>query len=111
MVMSVAKMPCATFRNELFLYDVKVLAPRPNIKLEENPLSAVRDFLFGILTVARTGSSGGKGRGHRLQGLGSIPGSAKFFSSPQRPDRLWGPSASYTMGTRSSFPGGKAAGA
>jgi hypothetical protein len=26
-----------------------------------------------------------------LDGLGSIPGSARFFSSPQRPDRFWGP--------------------
>jgi len=32
----------------------------------------------------------------------------EFFSSP-RPDRLWGPPTSYTMGTRDSFPVGKSA--
>jgi hypothetical protein len=36
---------------------------------------------------------------------------ARFFSSSQRPDRLWGPSASYPMGTGGSFPADKAAGA
>jgi hypothetical protein len=33
----------------------------------------------------------GRGTGYWLDGLGSIPGSARFFSSSQRPDRLWGP--------------------
>jgi hypothetical protein len=28
--------------------------------------------------------------GYRLDGLGSIPGSARFFSSPQYPDQLCG---------------------
>jgi hypothetical protein len=29
--------------------------------------------------------------GYECDGLGSIPGSAQFFSSPQCPDRIWGP--------------------
>jgi len=33
------------------------------------------------------------------------------FSSPPRPDRLWGPPSLISMGTRGSFPGSKAAGA
>jgi hypothetical protein len=28
--------------------------------------------------------------GYRLDGLGLIPGRARFFSCPQHPDRLWG---------------------
>jgi len=34
----------------------------------------------------------------------------EFFSSPPRPDRLWGYPASYPMGTRGSLPGGKGPG-
>jgi hypothetical protein len=37
-----------------------------------------------------------------------IPVGSRIFSSPRRPDRLWGHPTSYRMGT---FPGGKAAGA
>jgi hypothetical protein len=33
----------------------------------------------------------GMATGYGLDGLGSIPGSARFFFSPQLPDRLWGP--------------------
>jgi hypothetical protein len=29
--------------------------------------------------------------GYGLDGLGSIPGSARFFSYPQHPDQFWGP--------------------
>jgi hypothetical protein len=29
--------------------------------------------------------------GYGLEGPGSVPGSAKFFSSPHLPDRLWDP--------------------
>jgi hypothetical protein len=29
--------------------------------------------------------------GYELNGPGSIPGNARFFSSPQNPDRLWDP--------------------
>jgi hypothetical protein len=43
---------------------------------------------------------------------GSSPGMVwEFFSSPPRPDRLWGLPASYSVGTGDSFPRGKAAGA
>jgi hypothetical protein len=36
---------------------------------------------------------------------------ARIFSSPRRPDRLWGPPNPYPMCTGGCFPGGKAAGA
>jgi hypothetical protein len=39
-------MICSTIR----LYGEKFLTPRPNPKLEDHPLSAVRDFLFSIFT-------------------------------------------------------------
>jgi hypothetical protein len=35
----------------------------------------------------------------------------EIFSSPPRPERLWAHPASHPVGTRGSFPGGKAAGA
>jgi hypothetical protein len=34
--------PSVTFRNKLEFYGEELLAPRPNPKLEDNPLSAVR---------------------------------------------------------------------
>jgi hypothetical protein len=37
---------------------------------------------------------------------GSIPGSARFFYSPQRPDRLWGPTTLLSNGYREIFPRG-----
>jgi hypothetical protein len=36
-------------------------------------------------------------------------GGSEFFSSPPRPERLWGPPSVISNGTRVSFPGGKAA--
>jgi hypothetical protein len=52
------------------------------------------------------------GYGPDDRGVGvRVPGGSRIFSYPRRPDRLWGPPAFYSMGTGSSFPGGKAAGA
>jgi len=42
--------PRVTFRNRHFYYG-ELLAPRPNPKLENRPLSAVRDCLFSILAT------------------------------------------------------------
>jgi hypothetical protein len=36
------------FRNKLIFYGEELLAPRPTPKLEDYPLSAVRDCLFNI---------------------------------------------------------------
>jgi hypothetical protein len=38
--------------------------------------------------------------GYGLGGPGSIPGVQKFFSSPQRPDRLWGAASLLSNGYR-----------
>jgi hypothetical protein len=40
------------FRNKLIFYGEKVLAPGPTPKLEDHPLSAVRDCLFNIFFAA-----------------------------------------------------------
>jgi hypothetical protein len=104
MMMSVAKMPYVTFRNELFLYDEEVLAPCPTIKLVENLLSAVRNF-YSVYSQLRVRIATGYG----LESPGSIPGSATFslLHSVQTGTHP----ASYTVSTRGSFPGSKAAGA
>jgi hypothetical protein len=45
------------------------------------------EMLFG----KRLDSSVVNATGNGLDGRGSIPGMGKIFSSPQRPDRVWGP--------------------
>jgi hypothetical protein len=36
--------------------------------------------------------------GYGLEGLDSVPGSERFFSSPQCPDRLWVPASLLSIG-------------
>jgi hypothetical protein len=40
------------FRNKLIFYGEELLAPRPNPKLEDHPLSAVFDCLFNIFAAS-----------------------------------------------------------
>jgi hypothetical protein len=42
------------FRNKLIFYGEELLAPRPTPKLEDHPLSAVRDCLFNIFAPDST---------------------------------------------------------
>jgi hypothetical protein len=37
---------CMVFRNMVIFYGEELLAPRPTPKLEDHPLSAVRDWIF-----------------------------------------------------------------
>jgi hypothetical protein len=58
----------------------------------------IRKLLLGYLVGIATGLYG-------LEDRGSIPGRGKrFFSSPQRPDRLWGPSSLLSNGYRGLSP-------
>jgi hypothetical protein len=43
--------PYEMFHNVISFYGEELLAPYPTLKLEEHPLSAVRDFLFNIFTA------------------------------------------------------------
>jgi hypothetical protein len=49
-------------------------------------------------------SSVGLATGYALDGPGSIPGSARFFSSPQRLDLPWDPHSFLSNGYRGFFP-------
>jgi hypothetical protein len=40
------------FVTSFFFYGEELLAPRPTTKLEDHPLSAVRDWLFNIFAAA-----------------------------------------------------------
>jgi hypothetical protein len=42
---------CRLFRNTIVFYGKELLAPRPNPKLEDHPLSAVRDCLFNVFAT------------------------------------------------------------
>jgi len=43
--------PCVTFRNKLVFYGEELLGPHPTPKLEDYPLSAVRDCLFNVFAA------------------------------------------------------------
>jgi hypothetical protein len=60
-----------------------------------------RDSVVGIAI-----SYGLDGRGVGVR----VPVGSRIFSSPRRPDRLWGSPNLLSNGYRGSFPGGKAAG-
>jgi hypothetical protein len=70
-------------------------------------------FSTGIMLVIVTSrdSSVGIATGYVPDGQGSNPVRGMSFSSPQRPDRLWGPPSLYPMDTGGLFLRGKAAGA
>jgi hypothetical protein len=51
-------------------------------------------------------SSVGIATSYGLNGQGWIPGSARLFSSPQCPNRLWGPTSLLSIGYQGLFPRG-----
>jgi hypothetical protein len=73
------------------------------------------NLLWDILNTMSHDSSVGIALGYGLEDWGSkssIPrGGWEYFSSPQGPERLWGPPSLLSNGYQGSFPVGKAAGA
>jgi hypothetical protein len=75
-------------------------------------LNIVKGNNIDLLREIRSrGSSVGIATGYGLDGWGSIPGSARFFSSPHRRYRFCGQPSLLPNGYRGHFLGGKAAGA
>jgi hypothetical protein len=72
---------------------VALQAPSSSAQYDTNDSSVV-----GIMT--------GYGLQDREVGV-RVPVGSRIFSSPRRPDRLWGPPNLHLMGTGDSFPGGK----
>jgi hypothetical protein len=57
-------------------------------------------FTYLLVEMRSQDTSVGIVMGYGLDGLGLIPGSERFFSSPPHPDRLWGPSIRLSNGYR-----------
>jgi hypothetical protein len=70
--------------------------------LQPSTISRSRDSVVDIAT-----GYGLEDRGVRVR----IPVGSRIFSSPRRPDRLWGPPSLLSNGYGGPFPRGKAAGA
>jgi hypothetical protein len=70
--------------------------------------------LISLILIQSRDSAVGIATGYGLddRGVGvRVPVGSRIFSSPSRPDWLWGPLNLLSNGYRGSFPGGKAAGA
>jgi len=80
--------PCEYFVTQYFFYDEELLAPRPTPKLEDHPLSAVRDCLFNIFaaTLHIEGRSSIRNRRMRHAVVAGTRLSRKF-KSPWKLDR------------------------
>jgi hypothetical protein len=66
-----------------------------------------KNYIFiAIIYIVSRDSSVGIATGYKLDKPASITGSARIFSPPQRPDRLWGPHSLLSNGYRGPFPVG-----
>jgi hypothetical protein len=72
-------------------------------------LRSNKKFAFFLITVGSRDSSVGIATGYGLDDR--VPVGSNIFTSPYRPDRLWGPPNLLKNGYRGLFTGGKAAGA
>jgi hypothetical protein len=90
-----------------------ILSPAITFYQKDNEKSRLRIWQKGIrlLLCLRGDSSIGIVTGYVLKGRGSIPGRDKVLSTPQRPDRLWGPLRLVFKGYQCYFPGGNVASA
>jgi hypothetical protein len=66
-------------------------------------------LLISLLGVSWSRDSDSGYRLHDQEVEVPVPVGARIFFSPRLPDRLWGPPSLYAMGTKGSYPGGKAA--
>jgi hypothetical protein len=72
-------------------------------------INTKENYVMYTETIMRRDSSVSIATRYGLDGLGSIIGKENIFAStPQRPDRLWGPSSLLSIGYRGHFPGGVA---
>jgi hypothetical protein len=84
------------------------------VDLLESLGSTTRRNFYVIVNGRGRDSSVGIATGYELddRGVGvRVPVGSKFFPSPRRPDRLWGPPNILSNGYRGPFPRDKAAGA
>jgi hypothetical protein len=65
------------------------------------PAVSLAPFSPDLSSLQRSrGSTVSMAMNYRLDGPSSVPSSARFFSSPQRPDQFWGPPSLLSNGYR-----------
>jgi hypothetical protein len=85
------KLVCEEDQSQFDSIITRVLESEWSRDLLLEKLSGIHMFMNSMIFWGRSlDSSVSKATGCRLDGLDSIPGSARIFSSPQRPDQLWG---------------------
>jgi hypothetical protein len=69
-------------RNMVIFYSEELLAPRPNSKLDDHPLSAVRDFLFNIFAAIL--HIRGRSSSHNLRSSHAVVTATQLFTCKKK---------------------------